>query len=87
MQPDAGTGGGSNEVEVPLESLVIDGHPPQEGDTVDFAIEARVSRIDGDSAYVVPEKVNGQDVEQEANESGEDEDNEPTFDQSGGYMG
>ena len=87
INPDMGNDSSSNEVCVPLESVTIDGQAPQEGDTVDFAIEARVSRVDNDMAYVVPTKVNGQDVDQEENESPSDESSEPSFSSSGDYMG
>lgn len=84
ITPDTGNSDNSNEIEVPLSMLAIDGNPPQVGDTCDFAIEARVKSVDGDMAKVTPEKVNGQAVEQDAQGTGQDN-SEPQFDDSGSY--
>ena len=83
--PDSGESDNSNEIEVPLSDLAIDGNPPGVGDTCDFAIEARVTRVEGEMAYVTPEKVNGQEVSQDA-ESAPDS-SEPSFSDNGEYMG
>jgi hypothetical protein len=86
ISPDSGMS--DSEVCVPIGSLSIDGETPQVGDTVDFAIEARVTRIDGEDAYVTPEKVNGQEVTQDAaSESDSEDSSEPSFSDNGDYMG
>jgi hypothetical protein len=91
ISPDTGNSdlsspqGNEGEIEVPLHMLAIDGKDPAVGDTCDFSIEARVTRVEGDSAYVTPEKVNGQEVEQDA-ESASEDGSEPSFSDSGGYQ-
>ena len=89
ISPDTGNSDNSNEIEVPLNMLEIDGNPPGIGDTCDFAIEARVTSIDGDMAMVTPEKVNGQDVQQDAasSDAASPDSSEPQFDDSGSYTG
>ena len=70
-----------NELCVPLSSLSVSGEdesvPPAEGDMVDFSVAGKVSRVEGDKAYVTVEKANGQDLgspkQEEAEESEESE--------------
>lgn len=82
---DSGGQGQASETCVPLADLSIDNQTPAEGDTVDFAIEAKVTRIDGDMAYVQPVSVNGQPVSPEQ-ESPQEDNSEPSFNDSGDYM-
>jgi len=89
IMPDSGNADtpdtGSDEIEVPLSMLAIEGNNPSVGDTCDFAIEARVTNINGDMAMVTPEKVNGQPIDKGA-DTGADDASAPQFDSSGGYM-
>lgn len=47
---------------------------PKQGDSVDFQVTATVSRIDGETAYVLPQAVNGQPLDDEEGEQAPDPD-------------
>ncbi len=72
--------GGSAELCASLESLEVGGVAPSEGDSVSCKVEGTVSRIDGDNAYIEPEKVNGQDVPSDMKDSSEEESSDPAGD-------
>lgn len=60
---------GSIEQCVPLASLGVPGEGeqmenPEVGDQVNFEVAGKVTRIEGDKAYVMPESINGQPVEE-----------------------
>ena len=61
----------SMEVSVPIEALASPGEDdklvnPEVGDLVQFQTEGKVTRIEGDNAFVGVESVNGKPVSQEA---------------------
>ena len=61
----------SMEVSVPLEALASPGEDdklvnPEIGDLVQFQTEGKVTRIEGDNAFVGVESVNGKPVSQKA---------------------
>jgi hypothetical protein len=63
----------SNEICVPTSALAMpdEGEQltnPEEGDIVTLQVEGKVSRVEGDKAYVTPSSVNGQDVGAEEDE-------------------
>jgi hypothetical protein len=64
-QPDSGEEQGDNSQELcaPLDSLSVNGTPPAVGDTVEVKVGGKVSRIDGDNAYVTPDTVNGEPIQ------------------------
>lgn len=77
----SGKGQGSNDVQVPVSALAVDGTNPEQGDHVEFTVAGTVSRIDGDNAYVTPQKINGEEIEnpkEEAAETPQDEADEET---------
>jgi len=89
ISPDSGNQDSSvmevSEICVPLDAVSIDGQAPSEGDSV--TMDFRVTRIEGGDAYLAPEKVNGQEVDQEdQQDQGADENSEPQFDAQGQYM-
>lgn len=45
-----------------LSTLAVQGTPPAVGDMVSVTVEGTVTRIDGEHAYITPEKINGEDV-------------------------
>lgn len=47
------------EIPVAADGLTADGELPSEGDTVDFNVSGKVSRIDGETAYVMIDQANG----------------------------
>lgn len=68
-EPD-GDEGQSGEIPVPLSSLAQPDdkemmQTPQAGDSVDFQVTATISRIDGEMAYVIPQAVNGQPLDEQ----------------------
>lgn len=72
---------GGGEVCIPLKSLEQPDNSeamqtPAEGDTVNFQVDATVTRIDGENAYVKPIAVNGQPLEQEGEDGGDEEQSE-----------
>lgn len=67
------TGGGS-ELPVPLSSLAQPDdteqmQSPAQGDTITFTVEATISRIDGETAYVKPSSINGNPLDESADET------------------
>lgn len=61
---EAGEPGG---MEIPLDALGQPDdkdqiNPPEVGDTVDFSVSGKVTRIDGTTAFVQPSTINGKDV-------------------------
>jgi hypothetical protein len=61
--PDSSTtddSGDSGDVAVELDTLkTSDGIAPEVGDTVDVQVSGKVSRIEGNCAYVTPDTCNG----------------------------
>jgi len=53
---------GSYKAEVPahIDSVSIDGTPPEVGDEVDVQVKGTVARIEGDTVCITPTEVNGQ---------------------------
>lgn len=45
---------------LPVAALAVDGTTPEVGDSVEYTVKGRVSRIEGAEAYVMPETVNGE---------------------------
>lgn len=63
-----------NEQCVPLASLAADGTPPAEGDEVTYTVKGKITRVDGDNAYVTATTINDQPVpEDEPKTSPEDD--------------
>lgn len=59
--PDEGSEPGEGDVAVALDTLATgDGVTPEVGDNVDVQVSGKVSRIEGNCAYVTPETCNGQ---------------------------
>ena len=56
-----------------VSALAVDGTTPEVGDSVEYTVKGRVSRIEGAEAYVMPETVNGEPAALPA-EAGADED-------------
>jgi hypothetical protein len=57
---DATPEGGNGDVAVAIDTLnADDGTSPAVGDDVDVQVQGKVSRIEGDCAYVTPETCNG----------------------------
>lgn len=52
--------GGGSEVTVPTELLELSGPAPKEGDSISFQVDGKVTGIDGGSATISIEKVNGE---------------------------
>ena len=50
----------SSEQCVPLAALAVDGTNPAAGDAVEYKVQGKIARIDGDHAYVTPETINDQ---------------------------
>jgi len=68
--------GGGGEQTVPVRALSVPGEgeeltPPAPGDRVSYTVEGRVSRIDGDMAYVTAESINGEPIEAATEPAGE----------------
>jgi hypothetical protein len=65
----------SSTATIPIDLLAQDGVPPEQGDTVNFSVDATVKSVDGDNATVSITAVNGEPVDDSsAEESTEDED-------------
>lgn len=71
MKPDltivAAAPKGGGEQAVPLGALAMPDDqqqmtPPAAGDVVTYEVQGKVQRVEGETAYVAVEKVNGQDV-------------------------
>lgn len=71
-------------MDVPLDSISVDGVAPEPGDIVDFSVEARVETCDNGKASVTLTKVNGQEVESAPEDQGEGQ--EEPLDQMGGRI-
>ena len=67
-------------VRVPLAALAIDDAKPQPGDPVDLTATGSLSSIDGESAEVEIDSLNGQPVPQDAG-AGEPDAGEPDGDE------
>jgi len=70
---EAGAGMNASEQCVPTDALAMpdDGNqmtPPEKGDTVDYQVQGKVTRIEGGMTYVQPTSINGNDVEPAAEE-------------------
>jgi hypothetical protein len=55
-----------------LDSLQVGGTPPAQGDTVTLKVEGVVDRVEGNEAYIRPQKVNGKDVPSSSDENQSD---------------
>jgi hypothetical protein len=64
---------GSYTAKVPVNSLGESGVPPEEGDKVQFSVDATVQSVSGGSATLSIDAVNGEPVSEEAAESPEEE--------------
>lgn len=62
LKPKDDAGGGGYTCDVPLSLLAEDGVPPAEGDTVSYSVDGTVQGVDGDSATIKIDAVNGQPV-------------------------
>lgn len=67
---------GGGEVAVPVSALAQPDNDeqmqtPEAGDTATVQVEIKVSRIEGETAYVIPTSINGTPLKQGAHESGE----------------
>lgn len=71
--------GGQGELCASLESLKVGGVAPSEGDSVSCKVEGTLSRIEGDSAYIEPAKVNGQDIPSDMDDQEESPDSEKSM--------
>lgn len=76
----------SSEQCVPLSALAMpdEGEQmanPAPGDTVNYEVEGKVTRVDGKMAYVQPVKVNGQDMADSEDEGNEPDEGKPTEEQ------
>ena len=56
---------------VPAAALAIDGAAPEVGDEVEYTVKGRVARIEGGETYVMPETINGQPAQTEAEPAAE----------------
>lgn len=68
MKPEQPSG---MEIPVPLSSVAMPGEDdkmqsPEQGDPVQFQVEGKISRIEGDTAFVAVESVNGKPVDEMA---------------------
>jgi len=60
MNPDA-AGESTEKLHcLPVSALAVEGTMPEVGDSVEYTVKGRVSRIEGTEAYVMPEMVNGE---------------------------
>lgn len=64
---------GSYTCRLPLSALMEGGVPPEEGDSVQFSVDGTVQSVQGDTAVVKIESVNGEPVSEEGEESPSDE--------------
>ena len=53
---------------VPLSALEVDGTPPEEGDKVTFSVDATVKGVEGGTAQIEIDSINGEPVSQAAGE-------------------
>lgn len=60
---------GAYTAKVPVNSLAESGVPPEEGDKVQFSVEATVESVSGGSATLSIDSVNGEPVSEEASET------------------
>ena len=65
--------GGGVTTQVPVNALAEDGVPPEEGDSVSFSVEGKVQSVEGGTATVEIDSINGEPVGEEASESPEEE--------------
>lgn len=70
----------SSEICVPVSALALPGEKegqntaPAVGDVVDITGTAKVSRIEGDKAYITPDNINGAAIEADAKPENLDDD-------------
>jgi hypothetical protein len=67
---------GAYTAKVPVNSLEESGVPPEEGDKVQFSVEATVQSVSGGTATLEIDSVNGEPVSEEASETPEEEQGE-----------
>jgi hypothetical protein len=67
---------GGYTAKVPVNSLEESGVPPEEGDKVQFSVEATVQSVSGGTATLEIDSVNGEPVSEEASETPEEEQGE-----------
>jgi hypothetical protein len=58
---------------VPINSLEEGGTPPEEGDKVQFSVDATVKSVSGSNAEISIDAINGEPVSEEAGETPEEE--------------
>jgi hypothetical protein len=78
MPPEGGSDviGLDDEIPVRIDSLEADGVRPSVGDLVTLRVEGTVKRIENDSVYVTPEKVNDDDLAGLLAENGDQNDDD-----------
>ena len=61
----------SDDIQVPLDTLKMEGTEPSKGDHVEITVGGKITQIVNDVAFVTPETVNGQPIpsEQTVNET------------------
>jgi hypothetical protein len=64
--------GQASEICVPTGALAIDGVPPQPGDTVEYQGRGRVTRVEGDKAYLETTDVNGMPTHRQGDDGREE---------------
>jgi hypothetical protein len=72
----AAAGKSKSETCVPLKALSVDGTPPAEGDEVEFTTKGKVTRVDGEHAYVEAAEVNGEPFSAPSEPTPEEDDEE-----------
>lgn len=74
MNPDAAGESAEKLHCLPVSALAVEGTTPEVGDSVEYTVKGRVSRIEGGEAYVLPETVNGESAALPPEPGGENED-------------
>lgn len=69
--------GGGATTQVPVSALEEDGVPPEEGDSVSFSVEGKVQSVDGNTATVSIDSINGEPLGDESSEGSEEDEGQP----------